>query len=176
MNRISLVSGGFYDFGRPEISEFTINDIARNLSNLCRYTGSLEKFYSVAQHSFLVSMQLEKIGLVHLAMEGLMHDASEAFLGDVASPLKQMLPDYKKIEYKVEKAIFDKYELPFPMDKQTKNADTAVFVAERAQLQPRCPQDFGDVTPADFKIVPWASGKAEKVFLERFYELGGVFK
>lgn len=175
-NVIHLVDGGMYDFNYPERSVYTIKDIARNLSHLCRFTGSVKNLYSVSQHSWYVSMLLEKWGHPELAMEGLLHDSSEAFLGDVASPLKQMLPEYKKIEYKCEKAIFEKYGLPFPMDSLTKQADNAVFVAERQQLQPLCPQEFGGIEAAPFKIVPWNSQKAEKEFMKRFIELGGEIK
>ena len=109
-------------------------------------------------------------------MEGLLHGGGEAFLNDIAKPLKNMLPDYRKIEHKVEKSIFTKYKLPFPYDKLTKDADNAVFVAERRDLQPLCPQGMDGVEAAPFKIVPWSAEKSEKEFLKRYYELGGVFK
>lgn len=176
-NRISLVGGGFFDFNNPEISEFTIEDIARNLSHINRFTGSTEVAYNVAQHSVYVSLACPQ----EWAMEALMHDACEAFLGDVSKPLKNMLPDYRKIEYKVEKAIFKKYDLEFPFDSRVKDADNAVFVCERRDLQPKCPQgmlskDGVHVAAAPFKIVPWNAKKSEKEFLKRFYELGGIYK
>lgn len=180
-NMIHLVSGGSYNFTNPELSVYTIEDIARNLSHINRFTGSTEVAYNVSQHSVYVSLLLEAWGHQHLAMEGLLHDAVEAFTGDVSRPLKDLLPDYRKIELKNEKAIFAKYNLPFPMDFLTKQADNAVFVAERRDLQPKCPQGMMDkegnvIQAAPFKIVPWSAKKSEKEFLKRFYELGGENK
>lgn len=182
MNKgIHLVGGNFFNFASPELSEYTIQDIARNLSHICRFTGSVNKFYGVSQHSIYVSLLLESWGYpVDIQMAGLMHDASEAFLGDVASPLKQLLPDYRKIEHKVESTIMKKYGISFPFEKVVKKADNAVFVAEREDLQPKCPQGLVyeglTVERAPFKIVPWTSEKSQKEFLKRYFELGGVDK
>ncbi len=175
-NCIHLVSGGFFDFRNPENSVYSVEDIARNLSHVNRFTGSTDKPYSVAQHSLLVSLYLEQKGYdKKVQMIGLMHDCSEAFLNDIAKPLKEMLPDYRKIEHKVEKAIFEKYDLPFPMEPMIKEGDNAVFVAERQQLQPDVPVGL-DIPAAPFKIVPWTAEKAKREFLKRYKELGGVIK
>lgn len=175
-NKIHLVSKGFFDFKNPEKSVYNIEDIARNLSHMNRFTGSTDKPYSVGQHSLLVSLQLEQWGYCKKTqMIGLMHDAVEAFTGDVAKPLKNLLPDYRKIEHKCEKAIFEKYGLEFPMQACIKDADNAVFVAERQQLQPDVPVEL-DIPAAPFKIVPWTAEKAKREFLKRYKELGGVVK
>lgn len=98
---ITTLSGKFFDILRPEKYEFDIEEIATALSNLCRYTGHVNRFYSVAEHSVLVS----RIVPDKLALAGLLHDASEAYLGDVSSPLKKLLPEYKRIEERVQQAI-----------------------------------------------------------------------
>jgi uncharacterized protein len=180
-NYIHLYNGGFFNFEAPETSVYSIEDVAHNLSHINRFTGSSEVAYNVAQHSWYVSVYLEQQGYPKdIQLVGLMHDVSEAFLNDIAKPLKQLLPDYRKIEYKVEKAIFEKYGLPFPMESMIKDADNAVFVAERKYLQPLCPQGLiyngKNVEAAQFIIVPWSAEKSKKEFLRRFYELGGEYK
>src|ERR1700734_2059257 len=81
---IMLHSGAWFDFAAPHSSRFTIEDIAHGLANICRYSGQCNRFYSVAEHSVLVS----EIA-VGFELEALMHDAAEAFLGDITRPLKQ---------------------------------------------------------------------------------------
>ena len=88
---ISVYDGEYFDLLEPDRSVYTINTIAHALSNLCRYTGHVNRFYSVAEHSVFVSLAVPK----KFALEALFHDASEAFLGDVSSPLKKLLPEYK---------------------------------------------------------------------------------
>ena len=95
-----LHSGATLDFLDPATSQFTLGDIAHGLSNICRYAGQCDEFYSVAEHSVLVSEVTEQFKL-----EALMHDAAEAFLGDVTRPLKQLLPDFKIIERNIQQVI-----------------------------------------------------------------------
>lgn len=177
MNRIHLVSGGFFDFDNPDISEYTIEDVALNLSNINRFTGSSVEGYNDAQHSVYVSLMFDD---PVLAMEGLMHDSGEFATGDVAKPLKNLLPDYRVIEQRVEKSVCKKYGIGFPFHPAIKDADNAVFVAERRDLQPKAPQGLvyngKAVLPAPFKIVPWSAKKSRDVFLRRFVQLGGVWK
>jgi uncharacterized protein len=176
-NGINLVSGGYFCFDTPENSLFTVEDVALNLSHINRFTGSSEQPYSVCQHSIYVSLLFED---KTLALQGLMHDAVEAFLGDVSQPLKRLLPDYRKIELECEAAICKKYGIDFPFDPRVKDSDNSVFVAERRDLQPKAPQGLvynGKVVqPAPFKIVPWSAEKSRKEFLKRFKELGGEWK
>lgn len=77
---------------------FDIEEIADALSKLCRFTGHTDRFYSVAEHSVRVAAFLP----VEYQLEGLLHDAPEAYLGDVASPLRAVLPGYNAIYSRVE--------------------------------------------------------------------------
>lgn len=127
---ISTYSGRFFDILKPEEYEYDINEIAHALSNLCRYTGHTNGFYSVAEHSVLVSRLVPD----DLALCGLLHDASECFLGDVSSPLKQLLPEYRSIENRVEKAIANYFGIPFPYPPEIKEADKRMYWQERQDV------------------------------------------
>lgn len=166
---IMLQSGAWFDFAAPHTSLFTIDDIAHGLANICRYSGQCKSFYSVAEHSLLVSETA-----VGFEFEALMHDAAEAFLGDVTRPLKQMLPEFKKIEREVENAIFERFGIRHPMPPEVKKADLRVLAAEQKQIMP----DGTDawvrgqrVEPAPVKVRNLAPVEAKAAFLERFEAL-----
>lgn len=127
---ISTASGRFFDLLRPEEYEYDIEEIALALSNLCRYTGHVNRFYSVAEHSVLVSRLVPD----KLALAGLLHDASEAFVGDVSSPLKKLIPEYKKIEEKIQHAISDHFGLEYPFPPEVHEADKRMYWQERQEV------------------------------------------
>lgn len=127
---ITTLNGKYFDILKPEEYEYEIEEIASSLSNLCRYTGHVNSFYSVAEHSVLVSRLVPD----SLALAGLLHDASEAFLGDVSSPLKKLLPEYKKIEDNVQKAIFNHFGLDYPMSDEIHVADKKMYWQERQEV------------------------------------------
>src|SRR4051812_3817126 len=93
---ISLLSGGRFNYNKPETSDVTIEDIASALSNVCRFSGHLPRFYSVAQHLVNTS----RIVPAEFAFTGLMHDTAEAFTNDLPTPLKWALPIFKELETK----------------------------------------------------------------------------
>lgn len=119
---------------RPE--DIVIEDIAHALANICRFGGHVRQFYSVAEHGVMVSSIVGQDWFTDpsLALQGLLHDASEAYLGDVIRPLKIQLPAYKDIEKLWERAISEKFELPFPLDPEVKRADMVALVTERRDL------------------------------------------
>lgn len=128
---ITTASGKFFDILKPEEYEYDIEEIATALSNLCRYTGHVNTFYSVAEHSVLVS----RIVPEKLALAGLLHDASEAFLGDVSSPLKALLPEYKEIERRVQRAIANAFDLGDSLDHPAVHeADKRMYWQERQSV------------------------------------------
>ena len=162
-------SGVYFDFERPEISIIDPCDIAQGLSMTCRFGGQTTAFYSVAQHSVLVS---EMVPAEH-AFTALMHDAAEAYIGDIPSPLKGLLPDYKAVELRVEKAIAARFDLPFPFPPCIKHADLRALATEREDVMP--PSRDGAPWPwmADYprhpdRIVPQAPEEAGARGLERF--------
>jgi len=163
---IMLRSGAWFDFLDPRSSGFTIEDIAHGLANICRYSGQCSSFYSVAEHSLLVSESA-----VGHEREALMHDAAEAFLGDVTRPLKQLLPEFKKIEREVEIAILERFELCYPLSPAIKQADLRVLAAEQAQIMPAGANSWAEasgVEPAPIRVRHLSPDDAYREFLARF--------
>ena len=164
-----LHSGATLDFLDPSSSHFTLDDIAHGLSNICRYAGQCRKFYSVAEHSILVSETVDEFGL-----EALLHDAAEAFIGDITRPLKQLLPDFKVIENNIQNAILSRFDLAVVMPPQIKEADLRVLAAEQAQIMPAGLSDWAveaAVIPAPVQVSYLSPRAAKAKYLERFGEL-----
>ena len=170
---IMLRSGAWFDFCAPATSEFTIEDIAHGLANICRYSGQCSRFYSVAEHSILVSEVA-----IGFEFEALLHDAAEAFLGDITRPLKQLLPEYKRIEAEVERTILDRFGVTWPLPPQVKQADLRVLAAEQRQIMPEGTDGWvrgQKVDPARIEIRHLSPDEAKCIFLERFETLRAAF-
>jgi len=168
---ISTSSGRFFDLLKPEEYEYDIEEIATALSNICRYTGHVNRFYSVAEHSVLVSRLVPE----RLALCGLLHDASEAFVGDVSSPLKKLLPEYKKIEENIQKAIADYFNLEYPFPKEIHEADKRMYWQERQDVADNGVKDelwYQDLRAArKVEAKGMAPHMARRMFLARYREL-----
>jgi hypothetical protein len=170
---ILLHSGAHFDLLDPWNSEFTIEDIAHGLSNTCRYAGQCRKFYSVAEHSWHTSYIVP--GPWKLA--ALMHDAAEAFIGDVTRPLKSLLPDYKRIERNVEDAIAIRFDIAGMDAPEVKSADLAMLAAEQAEIMPAHADGWavlGGVIPAPVNLFMWKPELAKVMFLDRYHQLATV--
>jgi 5'-deoxynucleotidase YfbR-like HD superfamily hydrolase len=156
---------------RPEM--IRIEDIAHALSMLCRWTGHTKYHYSVAQHAYYCSLIVRP----ELALAALLHDSSEAYLNDINRPLKHFTdvgPAYLKVEEKVERVIFKKFGLQFPISPEIKQADNRMLFTEKAELingEEWCYKWEHDGSLADIKIEQWTPRRAEKMFLRRFAEL-----
>jgi len=151
---------------RPE--EVDLDDIAHALANACRFAGHCESFYSVAEHSLLVSLVVPP----EHALTALLHDATEAYLVDIPRPLKPYLPGYKELEARVWDAIAQKFELPREMPPCVKDADSALLLAEQQQIMKPAPAPWcvpGD--PAKVFIAGWSPSLAAQMFHLRFKQV-----
>lgn len=123
--------GAYFNFIRP--MPLTVEEIAFSLAKICRFTGHCNEFYSVAQHSVLVS----RLGTTHEErVHGLFHDAVEAVVGDMSSPLKMLIPQYKEIEQKCEEVILEGLGLPRKLCAAVKVNDLRMLAAEKHDLMP----------------------------------------
>jgi uncharacterized protein len=173
---IETVKGDKFFMDKPE---FDIETIAHALGNQCRYTGHVRKFYSVAEHSVLVADLMNTLKLGD-PFEGLMHDAAEAYLSDIAAPWKALLPDYKVLEAKIEKPLREFYGVPQIMSDGVKRADWLALFIEANDLMVTKAADWTapegvreqalEIAPL-FPIHAYSPGMARKVFLRKFGDL-----
>lgn len=182
---IITASGRRFHILRPRASEVCINDIAHSLSRQCRFTGHTAKHLSVAEHSLIVSKILPQDNQ-YLRLIGLLHDATEAYLGDVSSPLKQLLPDYKAIEAPVWDAIAERFLLPRKLSREIKEADFIALLTEASVLLPGADikewaalgkygpvvEEYGNL-PTHL-VKGYEPEVAETLFLREYEKLAGV--
>ena len=176
MSYIQTLSGKHFNYLDIQQDDIVIEDIATALSHICRFAGHLPEFYSVGQHSVLTSHLVPQ----EFAFEALMHDATEAYCQDIPAPLKRLLPDYKRMEEKIDAVIREKYGLPPVMSTPVKYADLIMLATERRDLG----LDDGSFWPVlegipateMFKVIPQAPGHAYGMFMERFNDLSELRK
>jgi len=149
----------------------TIEDIAHALASLVRFNGHTREPYTVAQHSVLVSLLCDPDD----ALWGLLHDAAEAYMGEVVSPIKATLPAFERAETLLLKRIVTRFGLGWPMPWSVRQADAVLVATEARDLIPPYGQvkreGYGDGTPDPKTIRPWGWQKAKATFLQRYAEL-----
>lgn len=164
----------FYPFS-PQADSIDIFDIAHALSMTCRYGGHCRRFYSVAQHSVLVASMASP----EKALRALMHDAPEAYTGDLVRPIKKHaeLAAFTWVEEIVERAICAKFDLPFPiMDADIKRLDNRILLDEREQIMLPTDDDWhlDEYKPLGVMIEYWPPDVARNRFIIAFHSYGGA--
>lgn len=156
---VQTASGRRMDLVSPRAEDILLDDIAVGLSNLCRFTGQVRAgFYSVAQHSVHVAERvLALTGDVDLARCGLMHDAPEAYIHDLASPIKRLLPQYEVMESLMWLAVVERFGLPKALPPIVKEADAELLATEKRDLLAPEPAPWPPLPePLETTIRPWA--------------------
>lgn len=170
MSWILTASGRHFNYLDPRADDIDILDIAQGLANECRYAGHTRAFYSVAQHAWLASQIVPRV----CALEALLHDATEAYCKDIPRPLKELLPDYRQIEARVDGAIRSRFSLPLSMSEDVHRADLILLATERRDLMP------SDTTPWAIlegvealprRIIAMQPARAQAMFIKRYVEL-----
>lgn len=156
----------------PQPLEVDPFDIAIALSNLCRYTGHVRYFYSVAQHCVLCcDHAVAQFGDEELARVMLLHDATEAYLGDVSRPLKSILPRYRDLEENLWCAIADRFAVPRELSERVKEIDNVLLSIEKAALLPNAGEWPGVPSVEPGQFIVWTPTLAHRHWLERFAAL-----
>jgi hypothetical protein len=155
----------------PDPKEIDIKDIAHVLSTNCRFGGHCRTHYSISNHSLYVASILPP----ELKLLGLLHDAAEAYVGDLPRPIKKMIPEFKNIENKVLEAISIALEVPDlnNLPKEVHEADNIALVAEAKALFEYDVDNWTDkykLTPTK-KILSLTSEESEMEFLMTYRDL-----
>lgn len=192
MTWIQSWTGQAVDLLEPDPRTLRIEDIAHALSLITRYTGHTDTLYSVAQHSVLVSDQVGP----PWELEGLMHDAPEAYLNDVSAPAKMAMRElmhsaitaivghhawpgydqpvrtpYGELEERMWRAVAQRFGLADEIPPPVLTADKRMLLTEKRMLGKE-PKPWGvKGEPYPIKIEPWSAKHAERTFLHRFKEL-----
>ncbi len=167
---ITTRSGRQVNLLNPQYSQIDIGDIAHGLAYQCRFNGQTSRFYSIAQHSLMVASILPD----HLKMAGLLHDAAEAYVGDVVQPLKVLLPDYQMIENRFTQVIGQRFNVDLEHHAEVKQADLIALATEKRDLLPRekCTWDvLKGIKPLDRLTLPMSPEQSEEMFMRVFMDL-----
>lgn len=157
----------------PRLEDINLLDICHALSNQCRFTGHCREFYSVAEHSCRVHDILPQ----ELKLAGLLHDASEAYLVDLARPVKtqEKMSFFVEAEDKVMEKIAEKYKFEFPFNPEIKLADKILVNTEYRDLMHHNElraSDFNGVDPLPNRINSWSQVVAKSEMIYRLEKLG----
>jgi len=173
---IMTASGVKFYPTQPRIQDIRIEDIAHGLAAVSRFGGHTREPYSVGQHSYHASQLLESMEGPRAALYGLLHDASEAYLGDVPRPLKHLLEfeGYRAAEQRLQEMVY----LAFGLSREAepvslKDVDRRLLRTEQRSLMPPAApaEDRHDVEPYTFAVVPWSFMDTRARFLARFQQL-----
>jgi hypothetical protein len=179
---IMTASGlAFYPL-EPRIEDIRLDDLAHALAATNRFNGHAREPYSVAQHAVLVSQEMERAtddtrGFPwEWGLYGLLHDGSEAYLGDVPRPLKRQdtFAAYRAAEERLQAAIYGAFGLHLAGEPAAlKVIDRRMLRTEQQYLMPPpAPgEDRADVEPLPIGISPWPFAFAKAAFVRRFNDL-----
>lgn len=178
MIQVNTVNGNLIDLHNLNPYEIDLDDIATGLANQCRYNGQVKKFYSVAEHCVLLCRWAKKASFNESFQEAiLMHDAAEAYVGDIIRGLKQDLPEFSALEDRIIKKIFTRFGIVFPYDHPTiKDLDVRICKDEMRVLQRVNDPKWKSWIFADdnlrVDIKCWDPKKAKAEFLKECRRLG----
>lgn len=112
---VETYSGGGFDLFTPDPSDIQLEDIAASLAHTCRFGGHCRDFYTVAHHSLHVSSELSE-KTARLRVLGLLHDAGEAYLGDIPRPLKAEHDVFDRLESDILDAVWASFDIDPPSE------------------------------------------------------------
>lgn len=170
MTWIQTYSGKRFDLLDPLVEQVDAFDIAHALSRICRFTGHTGEHYSVAQHCVHVAEHVPP----HAKLQALLHDAHEAYVGDVSSPLKVALRHiggkpgaFDLLEAAIQRCVFAAFDVPEDLVPEVKEADLRMLMTEKQLLTPE-PEPWGiNAEPYNMVITPWSADYARGMYYWR---------
>ena len=171
---IQSTSGRVWSLTNPRVEDVDLADIAHALGNLCRFNGHSCMFFSVAEHSLLVADVVEP----ELRVYGLLHDAHEAWTGDISTPMKLLLsPELECIQESIDRVIHEACGLAWPLSDEMQMyvavADRYVLALERGYMMRDCPREWpGELLPVRLSsspFMPLGPREAASRWLEEVY-------
>lgn len=160
---------------------WSINAVAHALAQTARYRGNSDEFYSVAEHSVLVSLLMEEV-VGGDPKEGLLHDGTESVMPDVSAPFKQLFPDLRRTDKTLETSLRNQFGIQYEKSQEATKADWLALFIEAAQILPERGSDFADpynLRPVALRLrekdgwviacLDWRDAK--EIFLDRWREV-----
>ncbi len=170
---VSTYLGHRFHPAAPRVDDVHIEDIAHGLAFQCRFNGQTRSFYSVAQHSLFVAALVP----ARLKLAALLHDAAEAYLGDMVKPLKALFPEFSRMEQAVMAIIGQRFGTAGFDAPAIKRADLIALATEKRDLMPNSCEPWptlSGIAPVPARIQPLAPHEAKAAFLGRFEEFGAA--
>jgi uncharacterized protein len=169
-NTIKVAAGHYVDLVNPDPVTIELKSIAAALSKICRFGGHCPMFYSVAEHCVHAAMLAVSSGYVGDALKAvILHDAAEAYVGDMVKPLKVTMPEYSMAEGRIEAAIEIAFDVDFCKWREViKRFDRAMLKAEKIRMWPEDKEHwagFGEIENVDVKFGFWEPRRAELEFV-----------
>lgn len=169
-NTIKVAAGHYVDLADPDPKTIEIKSIASALSKICRFGGHCQRFYSVAEHCIHATNLALQDGVPNAVLVAIfLHDASEAYVGDMVKPLKIMLPEYMETEWRIQLAIECAMGVSFVYHGETiKNYDRLMLKAEKIAMWPNDTEAWNGFSGIDSRHVAfkfWAPEEAEMQFM-----------
>lgn len=156
---VRTISGKAVNILNPDPDSIDLRDVAWSLSKQCRLNGHTPVFYSVAEHTLNLVYYLLDKNRQDLVPYALLHDAAEAYLGDIPSPVKKLLPEFKAIEDNILKVILTKFGLEPKIPKEVELADKRIFLDEIEYLRLKGIYDLtGSLEKLNTVIESWNDG------------------
>jgi uncharacterized protein len=179
MTWMQTYSGIAFDYNSNDCSQITIEDIAAHLSKICRFNGACKEFYSVAQHSVLVAKDLKYLGYdIKHQLYGLLHDAAEAYVGDIVRPFKsEYMSNFEdKILVRILSALGLSKRESLSYKETIKHSDNRLLITEKHQLMAIPQRDWEfEYEPSPIIIKPLSWKRSNKMFLFHYNKLMDVY-
>lgn len=165
---VSTFLGNRFFLEQPRIDDVAIEDIAHGLAYQCRFNGQTKAFCSVAQHSLMVMSLVPE----NIQYSALLYDAAEAYLGDMVKPLKNLFPEFSRIEARVMEIIGERFCVDLThLDPRIKLADRIALATEKRDLMPHSVESWAyldGIHPLAEVIKPMSPADAKSAFLAAF--------